>query len=141
MSIQKSSSKKEFTAVFQLSKMCVFEISYYTCGNNPKPYFATRAAEFVRNKQDYKTCGQCQDRIVKFITARKFWKKWDCKHLSDLTIKEYHEMISDMEELKKKYNYIIKPLDELKKPYNSNIPFYQIVELSKLTPKYQTTKH
>ena len=127
--------KREFMAVFQLSKMRVFNVEFYTLSTNSHPYFATQASEFIRSKRDYSTCGQAQDHVTKgFTTARSFWKKWNPMHLKDLTEEQYTEMVSDLEALKKKYNYILLELDESKKPYNPRISFYDEVELSKMTP-------
>lgn len=127
--------KREFMAVFQLSKMRMFNVAFYTLGTNSRPYFATQAGEFIRSKRDYRTCGQAQDYVTKgFNTARQFYKKWDPFHLHDLTEEQYAEMISDLEALKKKYNYILLELDESKKPYHPRISFYDEVELSKMTP-------
>ena len=127
---------KEFLAVFQLSKMIVFEVNYYTLSTNRTPHFATSAAQFVRNKRDYNQCGQAQnDLLPRGSAARSFYLKWDAKHLHDLTESEYTEMMQDLEALKEKYNHILRVLDESKKPYSPRISFYDTVELSKQTPK------
>ena len=127
--------KREFMAVFQLSKMRVFNVEFYTLSTNSHPYFATQASEFIRSKRDYSTCGQAQDYVTKgFTTARNFWQKWNPMHLKDMTEEQYTEMVSDLETLKKKYNYILLELDESKKPYHPSISFYDEVELSKMTP-------
>lgn len=44
---------KEFMYCFQISKLIVFEVEYYTLGGNKAPYFSTSAAEFIRSKRDY----------------------------------------------------------------------------------------
>ena len=127
---------KEFLAVFQLSKMIVFEVDYYTLSSNRTPHFSTSAAQFVRNKRDYNQCGQAQNDLLPLgSAARSFYLKWDEKHLQDLTEQEYTEMIQDLETLKEKYNHIFRELDESKKPYSPRISFYDTVELSKQTPK------
>lgn len=36
---------KEFMYCFQISKLIVFEVEYYTLGGNKAPYFSTSAAE------------------------------------------------------------------------------------------------
>ena len=127
--------KREFMAVFQLSKMRMFHVAYYTLSTNSHPHFTTTANEFIRSKRDYRTGGQAQDYVTKgFTTARNFWQKWDPMHLKDLTEEQYTEMVSDLEALKKKYNYILMELNESKKPYNPHISFYDEVELSKMTP-------
>ena len=127
---------KEFISVFQLSKTKVFEVNYYTLSTNSHPYFATCGAEFIRSKRDYSTCGQCQNYLLKhYPTAMAFYKKWDGKHLKDLTEEEYNEMRHDLKNLENKYNHIVRELDESKKPYSPHIGFYEIVEFSKQEPK------
>lgn len=120
---------KEFLSVFQISKMVVFKVNYYTCGNNEKPYFSTSAALFVRNKRDYSHCGQCQNEVLPKGAAKDFFKKWDKKHLSDLTNEEYTEMTSDLSKLKEAYNNIYIEKDTFKNQ-KSHTSFYEIKELS-----------
>ena len=125
--------KKEFIASFQLSKKIIFEVNFYTLGNNSHPHFSTSAFEFNQPKTDYCRGGQAQEDLTKnFLAARRFWKKWDKKHLQDLTEEEYKELIQDIEVLKEKYNYIYEELDESLKPYNPNIRFYNMKKLSML---------
>ena len=121
--------KKEFISVFKISKMVMFEVKYYTLSNNNSPYFTTSAMEFVRNKRDYKFCGQCQDRILPKGIAKDFYKKWDNKHLSDLNDSEHKELIQDIEILKNNYENIFIEKDTFKNQ-NSNISFYDIKKLS-----------
>lgn len=98
---------KEFKLTFQITRKIIFEVKYYTLGSNKNPYFSTSSAEFNQPKSDFKQCGQCQDELLKgHSIAKLFYKKWDKKHLSDLTTKEYEELIIDLELLKEKYNYI-----------------------------------
>lgn len=126
---------KEFMYCFQISKMIVFEVEYYTLGSNKAPYFSTSAAEFIRSKRDYSRCGQAQAALLpKGSPARRFWQKWDPLHLKDLTPEEYKEMIADIEQLKARYNYIEDVRDTFR-GFRSSIPFYKVVELSKQTPK------
>ena len=128
--------KKEFISVFQLSKTIIFEVNYYTLGNNANPYFSTCACQFNRPKSDYNMCGQCQDELTKHsLTARNFWKKWDIKHCEDLTEAEYAEMRHDLEKLESMYNFMI--LESEGKIERSSFPFSQIREFSKQTPKTQ----
>ena len=123
--------KKEFIASFQLSKKIVFNVNYYTLGNNSCPHFSTSADEFNHPKTDYCRGGQAQEDLTKgFYVARRFWKKWDKKHLQDLTESEYEELMQDIETLKEKYNYIYKELDESLKPYYTNIHFTDMKKLS-----------
>ena len=123
--------KKEFKYCFQITKLITFEVEYYTLGSNKSPYFVTEANEFFKNKKDYKSAGQAQDRLLpKNSFARQFWEKWDKKHLKDLSDDEYREVVKDIEELKKKYNYIEDIKDTFKGKYK-NFSFGEIVLLSK----------
>lgn len=130
---------KEFMYCFQIDKMTVFEVEFYTLGNNKKPYFSTSAARFIRSKRDYSECGQAQKSILpKHSAVRQFYDKWDYLHLHNLTQEEYVGIIADIEELKTKYNYI----EDIRECFGrsagcgkTHISFYEIVELSKLTPK------
>ncbi len=118
--------KKFFHLVFQLSKLRVFMVDYYQLKGNSSPYFSTSAAEFTRNKSNYHRCGQAQEYVTTgFGTARKFYRKWDALHLSDLTDEQYAELMADLKPLMEKYNFI------------ETTSFNQIVEMSKLTPKSQ----
>lgn len=126
---------KEFISTFQITRMIIFKVSYYTLGNNKNPYFTTSANVFVRNKKDYSQCGQCQDKVLpKGGYAREFFKKWDVKHLKDLTSEEYKELIQDLDKLKDTYNNIYIEKDTFKNQ-NSNISFYDIKKLSMMKPK------
>lgn len=102
--------KKFYFWAFQISKTVIFEVKYYILGNNEKPYFSTSANEFNRPKTDWVRGGQAQDDLLPrnptFGNARKFWKKWDTKHLQDLTDNEYTELLQDIQTLKDTYNYI-----------------------------------
>ena len=123
--------KKEFKYCFQITKLIMFEVEYYTLGSNKSPYFVTEANEFFKNKKDYKSGGQAQDRLLpKNSIARQFWEKWDKKHLKDLSDEEYREVAKDIEELKEKYNYIEYIKDTFKGKYE-NFSFGEIVLLSK----------
>lgn len=130
---------KEFMYCFQIDKMTVFNVSFYTLSTNKTPYFSTSAAQFIRSKRDYDTCGQCQERVLpKNSIARHFFDKWDKLHLKNLTQNEYVEIIADIEELKDVYNYIEDVREcfgESVRCYKTQIPFDEIVKLSKLTPK------
>ena len=109
----------------------MFEVEYYTLGNNKSPYFVTEANEFFKNKKDYKSGGQAQDRLLpKNSIVRQFWEKWDKEHLKDLSDDEYREVVKDIEELKEKYNYIECIKDTFKGKYE-NFSFGEIVLLSK----------
>lgn len=126
--------QKEFISVFQITKMFVFKVNYYTLSSNENPHFTTSGGHFIRSKRDYDSCGQCQDMLPKGSLARRFFSKWDSKHLTQLTDSELEDLKKDVEELKNKYNHIIIEKDSFRN-LNSNIPFYDIVELSKMDIK------
>ena len=129
--------KKEFKYCFQITKLIMFEVEYYTLGSNKSPYFVTKANEFFKNKKDYKSGGQAQDRLLpKNSIARQFWEKWDKEHLKDLSDDKYREIIKDIEKLKEKYNYIEYIKDTFKGGYE-DFSFEQIVLLSKAELKKQ----
>lgn len=124
---------------FQINKITIFEVRFYTLSTNKTPYFSTSAARFICSKRDYDTCGQCQECVLpKNSAAYYFFDKWDKLHLHNLTKEEYAEIIADIEELKAKYNYIEDIQDCFGRSvgcYDTHISFDEIVELSKLTPK------
>lgn len=123
--------EKEFKYCFQITKLVMFEVEYYTLGNNENPYFATSANKFYKNKRDYERCGQAQDQLLpKNSIVRQFWEKWDKEHLKDLSDDKYREIIKDIQELKEKYNYIERIKDTFKGKYE-NFSFGEIVLLSK----------
>ena len=125
--------KKEFITSFQLSKKIVFNVDFYTLGNNSHPHFSTSVCEFNQPKTDYCRAGQAQEVLTKgFLVARRFWRKWDKKHLQDLTEEEYAELITDLEKTKQTYNYLWDELNEAKKPYNPYFSFWRMKELSKM---------
>lgn len=113
--------KKEFKYYFQITKLVMFEVKYYTLGNNENPYFATEADKFFKNKRDYECCGQAQDELLpKNSIARQFWEKWDKEYLKDLSDDKYNEVVKDIEELKEKYNYIEYIKDTFKVKYEDS---------------------
>ena len=123
--------KKEFKYCFQITKLVMFKVEYYTLGNNENPYFATSAIKFYKNKRDYECGGQVQDQLLpENSIARQFWEKWDKEHLKDLSDDKYREIIKDIQELKEKYNYIERIKDTFKGKYE-NFSFGEIVLLSK----------
>lgn len=127
--------KKEFHIVFQLSKLILFEVEYYTLGNNKSPHFSTSAEQFMRNKKDFERCGQCQnDLLVNYPEAMAFYKKWDVHHLHDLSDEAYSEMVTDLVPLTAKYNYMLK--EHKDSPILSyGFSFTSLVEFSKNKPK------
>lgn len=130
---------KEFMYCFQIDKMRVFEVEFYTLSINKTPYFSTSASRFIRSKRDYSECGQAQENILpQNSAARRFYDKWEHLHLHNLTQEEYTEIKTDIEDLKIRYNYI----EDIRECFGqsagchkTHIPFCEIVELSKLTPK------
>lgn len=127
---------KEFNVCFQMSKMILFEVSYYTLGNNRNPHFTTSACEFIRSKRDFCRCGQAQeDLLKKFQTAYSFYKKWDIFHLKQLTQEQYDEMRKDLLVLEQKYNKLLLEMEDGVKLKPDHFSFYQLVEFSKQAPK------
>ena len=99
--------KKEFNILFQLDKLTIFDVKYYTLGSNKNPYFATSATVFIKSKRDFSRCGQCQSDVL-YGEALEFYNKFDKYHLSDLTTEQYQEITEAIELLKDKYNFIEK---------------------------------
>lgn len=125
--------EKKFWA-FQITRKIIFEIKYYKLGNNQTPHFSTSASEFNQPKTDWEQCGQAQETLLpKNSLAYKFYKKWDEKHLQDLTNEEYSQLIKDIKQLKNKYNYIEQEQD--KECIKTHIPFYALKDLSMLKIK------
>lgn len=111
--------QNEFEYSFVVDRMTVFEVAYHTIGNNKHPYFSTSANKFNRPKTDYSECGQCQDRLLPYHSmARDFWRKWNGKHLMELTDDELRRVENDVELLKQNY------------PYIEGNSFYKIKQLS-----------
>lgn len=122
---------KRFYAVFQLSKTKVFTVEYTTEPCEIRGHFATRAAEFCRNKRDYSMCGQCQPEVTEdYPEANAFYRKWNRYHLRELTDSEYAMMVTDMGILMSRYNYITDCY---------RIGFETIAEWSKMKPKKTET--
>lgn len=120
--------KKFYFWSFQISKKIIFNVAYYILGDNKCPYFSTSADKFNQPKTDYEQGGQAQAELLpKLSTAMKFWRKWDKKHLNDLTLKEYGELLKDVEVLKNCYNYIEK---EQTSRHQKGISFYNSKILS-----------
>lgn len=114
---------------FQISKTIIFEVEYTQLRGNKTPDFSTQANRFNRPKTDWERCGQAQEELLpKSSEAYKFWKKWDKKHLQDLTDKEYNDLLKDIDILKGIYNFIEETQDEnLNKEF---LYFYDLRELS-----------
>lgn len=125
--------KDEFLYAFLLDRMTVFEVDFYTLGNNSHPYFSTSAARFSRNKRDYTSAGQAQERLL-YGKAKKFYEKWDHLHLKDLTDEEYDEIVRDIDELKRAYPYHI-AYEFNGKATRTTIPFYEIYKKSMEVPR------
>lgn len=123
--------KKEFKYYFQITKLVMFKVEYYTLGDNESPYFATSAYKIFRNKKGYERWGQTQDQVLpENSIVRQFWEKWDKEHLKNLSDDKYREVVKDIEELKEKYNYIEYIKDTFKGEYE-DFPFWKKVLLSK----------
>lgn len=127
---------KEFNVCFQMSKMILFNVSYYTLRSNKNPYFATSADEFIRSKRDFGRGGQAQeDLLKKFPTAYNFYKKWDVFHLKQLTQEQYDEMRKDLCVLEQKYNNLFLEMEDGIQLKPDHFSFCQLVEFSKQAPK------
>lgn len=123
---------KEFRCAFQITKTIIFEVRYHTLGRNENPYFSTEAARMNTRRTDYTECGQAQDRLLpKGSVARKFWEKWDGKHLGILTDEEREQVWADIRELKDRYNYIVIASDKFGTEDTRDIRFTDAVALSK----------
>lgn len=120
--------KKFYFWAFQISKTIIFEVEYYILGNNKTPHFSTSANKFNRPKTDWNEGGQAQNDLLPHGSmARKFWGKWDKKHLQDLTDNEYAELLQDIQALKNTYNYVE---GEQGVKYYSHISFWELKKLS-----------
>ena len=120
--------RKEFHYAFQITRKVIFEVSYYTLGSNKQPYFATSASEFNQPKTDFCMGGQCQKKVLTG-EALEFYKKWDKKHLKDLTDKQYERLLKDIDVLKKTYNYDYDMADTFAGT-SSGLSFLRLKELS-----------
>ena len=78
--------------------------------------------------------------MPKFSEAMRFYKKWDPCHLHDLTPEQYEELTADIETLKARYNYVEDVRDRFGEGARNHIPFYAVVELSKMEPKKRIKK-
>lgn len=120
--------KTEFHYAFQINRLTIFEVDYYTLGDNRHPYFTTSAKHFVRSKRGVDRAGQCQEHVLSG-RAKAFWKKWDELHLKDLTDEEYNNLRDDLEVLKQSYEYIVEERDTFAGT-NWYFTYSQIYELS-----------
>lgn len=104
-----NANKMEFHYAFFLNCKIVFEVEYYTLGNNQNPYFATTVFKFNQPKTDWEQGGQAQERLLpKNSKAYKFYKKWDKLHIHNLTQEEYNEIRKDITVLRDAYHSIVK---------------------------------
>lgn len=132
---------KEFRCAFQITKTIIFEVRYHTLGSNANPYFATEAARMNSRRTDYCECGQAQARLLpKGGAARRFWEKWDGKHLSTLTDEEREEVWRDIAELSARYNGIVITSEKFGTEDTRDIRFSDAVALSKREPKLRPRK-
>jgi len=94
----------KFIKTFRLRKRVLFTVSYgETELLNQAPYFFTQSCELNRRRDDYNTFGQAQKELLIDGPAREFWEKWDGKHMNKLTIKQYDELMIDLDALSLKY--------------------------------------
>lgn len=134
----------EFHIAFALSRMIIFEVSYYTLRDNKTPYFTTSVYEFNQPKTDWKSGGQGQDRLLPdFPRAYTFYKKWDGYHLSVMTRNVFEEMWEDVLELCKNYNYLLiaESHPEWKYYKDNGFGFYREKALSMIPIKKTETNH
>lgn len=137
-------SKFEFHAVFEISRKIIFEVDFYTLGGNNHPYFTTSAFEFNQPKTDWKSGGQGQERLLSHNSvAYEFYKKWDSKHLHDLSEVEFIEMLFNMNELCDIYNFLyIDDKENYWEAYKNNgFTFSQKKILSMIPIKKNETQH
>ena len=126
--------KNEFLYCFQIDRRVIFNVEFYTSGDNEKPRFSLSAAVFNRPKTCYEKIGQCQEEVTKGL-AKEFVKKWNNLHLHFLFQHEYMEICRDIEKLKNEYNYIEVIDEEGFRNERSDIPFYKKKELSMMEIK------
>ena len=130
--IAEPTTPKEFRCAFQITRTITFEVCYHTLGGNDAPSFSTQASRLNTRRTDYAECGQAQDSLLpKGTGARRFWEKWDGKHLSVLTDEERDEMWADIEQLRRRYNYLIVTSDKFGTEDTRDIRFSDVVALSK----------
>lgn len=99
--------EKSLKYTFRVGDRNLFEVRYDRTGNNKNMDFATSSSELNKRRSDITRGGQAQKDLLKEGTkARKFYDKWDKKHLGTLTQKEYNELVNDIEELKQQYPHI-----------------------------------
>ena len=127
----------EFQAAFQIDKMTVFEVRYSTIGSNGNPHFVTTAAKFIRSKRDYKQSGQCQETVLPHDSlAYQFYQKWDQHHLHTLDEATLTELNEDIYKLCQSYNHVYHNANKFGRGGDgTDIRFWEIVDMSKMTPK------
>lgn len=70
----------------------IFEVSYSRLSTNKSPYFSTSYRYF-----------QNQEELPHKSLAYRFYKKWNVFHCVEMTLDEFDEMRTDLEELKAQY--------------------------------------
>lgn len=130
----------EFHCAFEVSRMVIFEVSYSTLGSNEHPYFSTCACEFNHQKTGWNRCGQAQGVLLRNGVARRFWERWDARHLSQLTDEEFVEMRSDLDALKARYNFVEEENVEDSPHNGENLRFSTVRDLSRLPLKRPAAK-
>lgn len=112
---------------FQITRMVIFEVNYYYCGNNTQPYFSTSAFKFNQPKTDWSEGGQAQERLLPRLGwAYQFYKKWDVWHLKEIPKDKMEELAEDIVLLRHCYN----SLRFFDRYGSGHIPFYLEKKLS-----------
>lgn len=76
--------KKEFKYYFQITKLVMFEVEYYTLGNNKSPYFTTSASKFFRNKKIMNVADKPKMKSYQKIQSRDNFGKNGIKNISKI---------------------------------------------------------
>lgn len=122
----------EFRCALMVDRSTVFEVRYATLGRNAAPYFATDAGRLNPRRTDYTECGQAQNHLLPVGSdARRFWEKWDAKHLCRLTDEERAEVWADLQGLMGRYGHIAITSDGFGADDARDIRFSDIVDLSR----------
>lgn len=125
--------RTEFHYAFQITRLNILFVDYYTLGGNRHPYYATSAWEYCRSKMGVTRAGQCQGHATRGY-SRRFWKEFDHLHLRDLSGAEYVLLLSRLEDLKARYNHI----SEKRRTFagtSYHLPDWKVRELSMMDLK------
>lgn len=92
---------------FRDRKKAFFEVRYGEHGHKKQnPYFSTSAGILNHIRSDWNQCGQAQESVLRNKHLKAFYKKWNEKHLSVLTLAERAELESDINALKENIPFI-----------------------------------